>query len=79
VARREGDALCVRVEDSGPGFRNGNGARMREGIGLANTRARLEQLYGDAQSLACGNLEGGGAFVQVRLPFREPAVHGSAA
>ena len=79
LARREADMLCLRVEDTGPGFQAGAAGSARAGIGLSNTRARLEQLYAGAQSLVCGNLAGEGAFVEVRLPFRPAAARGSAA
>jgi sensor histidine kinase YesM len=39
------------------------------GLGLANTRARLRQLYGDAGDLRTGNGQGGGAVVTMVLPF----------
>jgi len=47
------------------------------GIGLANTRARLAQLYGDASVLEIGDASGGGARVSVTIPYRAapPAVH----
>ena len=68
-ARRAGTTLEVRVEDTGPGLAPAaNG--LREGIGLANTRARLVELYGDAQSLTIANAEGGGACVEVVIPYR---------
>ena len=71
-ARRDGDALRVEVRDGGPGFPTAppGPSRAREGIGLANTRERLAQLYGDAQRLDCLNVEGGGALVAVTLPYR---------
>jgi sensor histidine kinase YesM len=68
-ARRTRDDLTVRVEDSGPGF-NGNAAGSTNGIGLSNTRARLEQLHGDRQRCTCGDLPGSGGFVEVTVPFR---------
>lgn len=45
-----GDTVVIEVKDDGPGF---TGTERPEGwgIGLANTRARLAQLYGDAASL----------------------------
>ncbi len=43
AARRSGDRLVLTVADDGPGP-NGAG----DGMGLANTRERLERLYGDA-------------------------------
>lgn len=68
-ARRAADRLVVEVEDTGPGFAGEAAAPVQEGIGLGNTRARLEQLYGDAQRLDAGNRPGGGARVSVSLPW----------
>src|SRR5262249_13034923 len=45
-ARRDNGVLRLEVQDNGPGPTPGNGP-TREGVGLANTRARLRQLYGD--------------------------------
>ena len=42
----------------------------RRGIGLANTQARLQQLYGKEQSLSIGQGELGGWTVEITLPFR---------
>ncbi len=47
-AREEQGSLVIEVVDDGPGA---SGGSIREGVGLANTRARLQQLYGDSQSL----------------------------
>ena len=66
VARR-GDDLLVEVSDTGPGFAAG---MRREGIGLANTRARLRELYGNRCRFEYGNLPGGGASVRMSIPFR---------
>ena len=41
-----------------------------QGIGLANTRARLRQLYGDAASLTLENGANGGAVATLTLPYR---------
>jgi sensor histidine kinase YesM len=74
-ARLDGDALHLAVLDTGPGFPDGsasgaNGNGAREGIGLANSRARLAQLYGDRQRLECRNVVGAGALVEATLPYR---------
>jgi len=74
-ARRIGSDLELQVCDTGPGFAAGSG---REGIGLSNTRARLEQLYGDAQRVTCGNGKPG-ACVSIVLPYRAADVMKEAA
>jgi signal transduction histidine kinase len=66
VARRAGSDLVVEVTDDGPGVIDEG---VHEGIGLANTRARLEALYSRAAHLTLANAIGGGARVSVRLPF----------
>jgi sensor histidine kinase YesM len=71
-ACRAGDSLEMTVEDDGPGLESANGGQSR-GIGLANTRSRLEQLYGDAASLSLGNGETRGVKVAIVIPFRAPA------
>jgi sensor histidine kinase YesM len=42
------------------------------GLGLANTRARLSQLYGSAQHLVLENIAGGGFRVRIEIPFHIP-------
>ena len=46
------------------------GAPLEEGIGLSNTRARLEQLYGPAQVFVLHNAASGGLEVRIVVPFR---------
>ena len=60
--------LEIQVRDDGPGLPPG-GIESR-GIGLMNTRARLQQLYGDAATLTVENGEGGGAVATLVLPYR---------
>lgn len=67
-ARRLGSSLELVVEDDGPGFRN---FRQPVGIGLANTRLRITELYGERASLTLANALDGGAIVTLNLPFRE--------
>jgi signal transduction histidine kinase len=70
VSRRDGD-LLVEVSDTGPGFASDG---RREGIGLANTRARLNELYGNRGRFEYGNLPDGGASVRIVIPYRrDPA------
>jgi two-component system LytT family sensor kinase len=66
-ADRAGDRLRLEVEDDGPGLAPDPPV---PGIGLANTRARLAQLYPDAHGFALGPGAAGGAVVRVDIPFR---------
>ena len=59
----------VRVQDDGPGLSAGS-SWEDEGIGLANTRARLRQLYGEDATLEIGNGDDQGAIVTMKFPFR---------
>jgi two-component system LytT family sensor kinase len=69
-ARRLDDRLELAVRDDGPGFEEVQPGG-RTGVGLANTRARLEQLYGpEGFEMYRGNGPGGGALVRITLPFR---------
>ncbi|HEX5724929.1 MAG TPA: histidine kinase [Longimicrobiaceae bacterium] len=69
VAAREDGTLRLEVRDNGPGLAAPQPGQ-REGVGLRNTRARLEQLYGDAHRFEVRNREGGGVVAQVVIPFR---------
>jgi two-component system LytT family sensor kinase len=70
-ARRAGDRLVLAVRDNGPGLDGGDAGS--EGVGLRNTRARLEQLYGGAQSLTLHEATGGGLIAEVTLPYHTRA------
>ena len=61
----EGDRLVLEVLDDGAGTPPKPGF----GVGLANTRARLECLYGQDQALDIEVLPGGGTRVRVSLPL----------
>lgn len=75
AAIRDG-RLDLAIEDSGPGVGAGGGGGSgggAEGLGLANTRGRLEQLYGAATGLELRPREGGGTVVAITLPLRGAA------
>ena len=63
-AERTLERLRVAVSDDGVGFPKGFGS----GIGLANIRARLSALYGDAGSLSVGANPGGGVIATIEMP-----------
>jgi two-component system, LytTR family, sensor kinase len=69
-ARREKGSLQLRVYDDGPGLTRGWILEQSKGIGLSNTRARLEQLYGPAHSFVVRNREEGGVEALISLPLR---------
>jgi len=69
-ASRQENSLLLEVSDTGPGFRSAESEGAARGLGLATTRARLEQLYGSDQRLECVDLPEGGASVRLSLPLR---------
>ena len=69
-AHRVDGALRLTVADSGPGF--GGSPHRGRGMGLSNVRARLTQLYGEAQAVTTGPGVHGGAEVGIVIPYREP-------
>src|SRR5205085_4965119 len=71
LASLEGDRVHLTVRDSGPGFPL---RRDQNGTGLLNTRQRLIGLYGKEGSLIVSNAPGGGAIVEISLPFRAKQV-----
>lgn len=68
-AQREDGLLRVSIVDDGLGRRND----ARERVGLANTRARLEQLYGSKQSLTLTDVAPRGLRVDIVIPYRTGA------
>lgn len=71
---RDGYDLVLTVADSGAGSaatRVTGEHAAGTGIGLKNTRARLEELYGDEQQLTLAANGAGGTTVTIRLPYHE--------
>jgi two-component system LytT family sensor kinase len=69
-ARRENDRLDVRIRDDGPGLPEGTETALRAGVGLANTAARLQQLYPNGHRFDLKNRPEGGLEVALEIPFR---------
>jgi two-component system LytT family sensor kinase len=67
-AVRNSGRLVITIKDNGVGF-DGEKRPIVEGVGLKTTRARLEKLYGAAQSFHFV-LRPGGTEAVIRLPFR---------
>lgn len=80
--KRLGDRLVLEVEDNGSGLpanskvgdQDQEGAISAErgpgGLGLANTRARLERFYGNRHHFRLENAADGGLLVVLELPLR---------
>jgi two-component system LytT family sensor kinase len=71
-ARAVDGALTITVADDGPGA-----VAIREGVGISNTRARLEHLYGASARLQIGNAPGGGFLARLDIPAHLEARHAS--
>lgn len=65
-AARVDDQLRLEIRDNGPGL-NPEGASSSDGIGISNTRARLERLYGTRASFRLTNDQG--LVASIALPF----------
>jgi two-component system, LytTR family, sensor kinase len=66
VARVDEQQLVLSVVDNGPGYRPDTGG----GVGLRNTRTRLETMFGSAAELRVYTRAEGGTVAEIRLPFR---------
>lgn len=66
TAALEGAQLRIVVRDDGPGLEGD----IREGVGIGNTRARLEHLYGSDHQFTIGNAPEGGCIVTIIIPAR---------
>jgi two-component system sensor histidine kinase AlgZ len=67
VAQRANGRLLLEVRNCIGSVENG-GTQPARRIGLANTRARLEQLYNGQHSFEIANRQGGGVAVKLTLP-----------
>jgi len=78
----EGDALVLRVINDAPAAPTvAASPTSRTGVGIRNTRARLEQLYGTRQRFTLDRDAERGVVAEVRLPFHvgasmEPRISG---
>ena len=74
IARREGeDALRVVVRDNGFGLPSDTLDAFNTGVGLSNTRSRLEHLYGGRHRFEFERPAGGGLAVTIVLPLARAA------
>jgi two-component system LytT family sensor kinase len=69
-AERQNGMVTLRVRDNGSGLRASSPGGLMKGIGLSNTQARLEQLYGPTHQFEMRDADGGGLEVTITIPFR---------
>jgi signal transduction histidine kinase len=78
-ARHAEGKLILQVLDNGPGLGDPNiSPPSGKGLGLANTRARLETLYGNAHDFVVRSASDGGVEAAILIPFEpqaEPIAH----
>ena len=68
-AAREDDELVLQIRDSGDGLPPDRLMALNRGVGLDNTRSRLEHLYHARYTFTFSNLERGFC-VTIRIPFQ---------
>lgn len=73
AAWRDGDRLCIRVQDDGVGLPPDFREQRDWGVGLRNSNDRLQQLYGSEASLELAGVPGGGTAVLLRIPYKTMA------
>jgi two-component system, LytTR family, sensor kinase len=78
TAGREGERLWMQVRDNGAGLQVGTLKALRTGVGLSNTRARLDCLYGRHYRLEFSDRHGG-LSVLIEIPFQRGPAAGAPA
>jgi hypothetical protein len=73
LSRRENNHLHLEVRDNGKGLPPGPIPPWKEGVGLANTRARLYHLYGSEHHFEMSNAPDSGVVIKMTMPFRKEA------
>ena len=69
-ARQVIGSLKISVIDDGPGLPEGYNVPAHEGVGLRNSRERLEQLYGENHRFILSNKSPRGLEVAIVIPIR---------
>lgn len=73
-ARQAGSSLELEVRDNGVGMSASRLSDFNRGVGLANTRSRLQHLYGSNHRFEFRQPPDGGLSVVIAIPMAEPAV-----
>ncbi len=70
-ARVQHGILVMQLSDTGPGLGNGESSHKSSGVGLKNTRERLQQLYGDDQAFTLAPNDPSGLRITINIPYTE--------
>ena len=76
-ARRAGAMLELDVQDNGVGLSQARLTDFNRGVGLSNTRSRLDHLYGSLHRFEFRQPAEGGLLVLIAIPMAELAVEAS--
>ena len=68
--RQEDEHLALEVRKRNSRLGHTLEEAPADGTSLANTRPRLEHLYGSAQSFELRNVESGGVLARISIPLR---------
>jgi LytS/YehU family sensor histidine kinase len=68
-AAREQEELVLLVRDTGPGLPAAKLTALKSGVGLRNTRSRLEELFPSRHRFEFHEPPEGGLAVEIRIPF----------
>ena len=71
TARVQQGTLVMQLSDTGPGLGNGESSHKSSGVGLKNTRERLQQLYGDEQAFTLAPNDPSGLRITINIPYTE--------
>jgi len=72
TSEKHGDNLVLSVSDNGTGVKDLKS--FDGGVGLTNTRSRLQQIYNEMHRIEFLNREQGGLEVRILIPFRQSAL-----
>ena len=68
-AKKRGSDLLLKVADNGVGLSSSTVLSIKQGVGLASTKGRLERLYGVRQALQLEAPDTGGFVARIVVPF----------
>ncbi len=69
AARVRHETLMLKLADTGPGLGSPNNGHKSCGVGLKNTRERLQQLYGEQQAFTLGPNDPHGLTITINIPY----------